>query len=95
MPKESASTQILVADEPASLLDQLLANTLMNPAQEGYAVAKQGVAAFISEILHSGDHDQPVNKFRVDQMIIEMDRALSQQMDQILHQPQFQQLESA
>lgn len=95
MPKESASTQILVADEPASLLDQLLANTLMNPAQEGYAVAKQGVAAFISEILHSGDHDQPVNKFRVDQMITEIDRALSQQMDQILHQPQFQQLESA
>lgn len=95
MPKESANTQILVNDEPASLLDQLLANTLMNPAQEGYAVAKQGVAAFISEILHSGDHDQPVNKFRVDQMITEIDRALSQQMDQILHQPQFQQLESA
>lgn len=95
MPKESASTQILVTDEPVSLLDQLLTNTLMNPAQEGYAVAKQGVAAFISEILHSGDHDQPVNKFRVDQMITEVDRALSQQMDQILHQPQFQQLESA
>ncbi|TWR86197.1 type VI secretion system contractile sheath large subunit [Pseudomonas saxonica] len=95
MPKESASAQILLSDEPASLLDQLLANTLMNPAQEGYAVAKQGVAAFISEILHSGDHDQPVNKFRVDQMITEIDRALSQQMDQILHQPQFQQLESA
>ncbi|MCH4875322.1 type VI secretion system contractile sheath large subunit [Pseudomonas sp. TMW22091] len=95
MPKESASAQILLSDEPASLLDQLLANTLMNPAQEGYAVAKQGVAAFISEILHNGDHDQPVNKFRVDQMITEIDRALSQQMDQILHQPQFQQLESA
>lgn len=95
MPKESASAQILLSDEPASLLDQLLANTLMNPAQEGYAVAKQGVAAFISEILHSGDHDQPVNKFRVDQMITEIDRALSRQMDQILHQPQFQQLESA
>ena len=95
MPKESASAQILLSDEPASLLDQLLANTLMNPAQEGYAVAKQGVAAFISEILHSGDHDQPVNKFRVDQMIAEIDRALSRQMDQIIHQPQFQQLESA
>ncbi|WP_324832174.1 type VI secretion system contractile sheath large subunit [Pseudomonas saxonica] len=95
MPKESANTQILLTDEPASLLDQLLANTLMNPAQEGYAVAKQGVAAFISEILHSGDHDQPVNKFRVDQMIAEIDRALSRQMDQIIHQPQFQQLESA
>lgn len=45
--------------------------------------------------LQRDDHNQPVNKFRVDQIIIEMDRALSQQMDQILHQPQFQQLESA
>ena len=49
----------------------------------------------ISDILQRDDHDQPVNKFRVDQIIIEMDRALSQQMEQILHQPQFQQLESA
>lgn len=49
----------------------------------------------ISDILQRDVHDQPVNKFRGDQIIIEMDRALSQQMDQILHQPQFQQLESA
>ncbi|MDU7559101.1 MAG: type VI secretion system contractile sheath large subunit [Pseudomonas sp.] len=76
-------------------VDQLLANTMMTPAQEGYAVARQGVAAFISEILQSGHHEQPVNKFRVDQMISEIDLALSKQMDEILHQPQFQQLESA
>ena len=95
MSKESAAAQVLVADEPLSLLDQLLANTTMLPSQEGYVVARQGVAAFISEILQSGDHQQPVNKHRVDHMIAEIDRALSQQMDVILHQPQFQQLESA
>lgn len=95
MPMESAAAQILVADEQPSLLDQLLANTTMRPSQEGYAVARQGVAAFISEILQSGDHQQPVNKHRVDQMIAEIDRAVSKQMDVILHQPQFQQLESA
>ncbi|KMM98611.1 MAG: type VI secretion system contractile sheath large subunit [Pseudomonas helleri] len=95
MPMESANAQIRVTDAPTSLLDQLLANTMMTPAQEGYAVARQGVAAFISEILQSGHHEQPVNKFRVDQMISEIDLALSKQMDEILHQPQFQQLESA
>ncbi len=95
MPTESAAAQVLVTDEPLSLLDQLLANTTIRPSQEGYAVARQGVAAFISEILQSGDHQQPVNKHRVDQMIAEIDRALSKQMDVILHQPQFQQLESA
>ena len=95
MPMESANAQIRVTDAPTSLLDQLLANTMMTPAQEGYAVARQGVAAFISEILQSGHHEQPVNKFRVDQMISEIDLALSKQMDEIPHQPQFQQLESA
>ena len=95
MPMESANAPIRVTDAPTSLLDQLLANTMMTPAQEGYAVARQGVAAFISEILQSGHHEQPVNKFRVDQMISEIDLALSKQMDEILHQPQFQQLESA
>jgi type VI secretion system protein ImpC len=95
MTMESAAAQVLVTDEQPSLLDQLLANTMLHPYQEGYAVARQGVAAFISEILQSGDHQQPVNKHRVDQMIIEIDRALSKQMDVILHQPQFQQMESA
>lgn len=95
MPMESAAAQVLVNDEQPSLLDQLLANTTIRPSQEGYAIARQGVAAFISEILQSGDHQQPVNKHRVDQMIAEIDHALSKQMDVILHQPQFQQLESA
>jgi type VI secretion system protein ImpC len=95
MPMESAAAQVLVTEEQPLLLDQLLANTMIQPSQEGYAVARQGVAAFISEILQSGDHQQPVNKHRVDQMITEVDRALSKQMDVILHQPQFQQLESA
>ncbi|NVZ67294.1 type VI secretion system contractile sheath large subunit, partial [Pseudomonas gingeri] len=64
-------------------------------AQEGYAIARQGVAAFITHILQSGHHQEPVNKQRVDQMISEIDRTLGKQMDVILHQPQFQQLESA
>lgn len=95
MPKESAAAQVLVTEEQPSLLDQLLANTMISPAQEGYAIARQGVAAFISEILQNDDHQQPVNKQRVDQMIAEIDRVLGQQMDVILHQPEFQQLESA
>lgn len=95
MPMESAAAQVLETVDQPALLDQLLANTLMRPSQEGYAVARQGVAAFVAEILQSGDHQQPVNKHRVDQMISEIDRTLGKQMDVILHQPRFQQLESA
>ncbi len=95
MPMESSAAQVLETHDQPSLLDQLLANTMIRPSQEGYAVAKQGVAAFITEIIKSGDHQQSVNKHRVDQMIAEIDRALGKQMDVILHQPAYQELESA
>ncbi|WP_459207679.1 type VI secretion system contractile sheath large subunit [Pseudomonas sp. MLB6B] len=99
MPKPSNTT---VTAEPTVqtrgttiLLDQIMAETRLVSAQEGYQVARAGVSAFIAEILKSPDPDQLINKHRVDQMIVEVDRALSQQMDAILHQPEFQKLESS
>jgi type VI secretion system protein ImpC len=77
------------------LLDQIMAEALLTPDQEGYEVAKQGVAVFISEVLKNDDQEQLINKHRVDQMIAEVDRILSKQMDAILHQPDFQKIESA
>ena len=99
MPKQNSTTVAVEATtEPlsnATLLDQIMAETKLAPTQEGYQVARQGVSAFIAEILKSHDPDQLINKHRVDQMIAELDRVLSKQMDAILHQPEFQQLESA
>lgn len=79
----------------SKLLDQIMAETLLSPSQEGYEAAKQGITVFISKILESKEQDQLINKHRVDQMIAEIDRVLGKQMDAILHQPVFQQLESA
>ena len=88
-------SQTVEAQEEVSLLDQVMAQTRMAPADEGYDVAKQGVAAFISELL-SGENAAPqVNKAVVDSMIVELDRKISRQVDEILHDNSFQQLESA
>lgn len=99
MPKQNSTTVAIDTTAEmlsnATLLDQIMAETKLVPAQEGYQVARQGVSAFIAEILKSSDPDQLINKHRVDQMIAELDRVLSKQMDAILHQPEFQQLESA
>ncbi|UYG07274.1 type VI secretion system contractile sheath large subunit [Halomonas sp. M4R1S46] len=78
-----------------SLLDQVMAQTRMAPADEGYDVAKQGVAAFIGELLKSDDGQAQVNKSVVDRMIVELDRRIGHQVDEILHDPGFQHLESA
>ncbi|MFJ2983593.1 MULTISPECIES: type VI secretion system contractile sheath large subunit [unclassified Pseudomonas] len=99
MPTQNITTLTAdLATEPTgtpALLDRIMAETMLVPTHEGYQVARQGVAAFISEILKSNEQEQLINKHRVDQMIAELDRVLSKQMDTILHQPDFQKLESA
>ncbi len=77
-----------------SLLDQIMAKSRMEPADEGYDIARKGVEAFISEIIRSENVDETVNKNRVDTMIAELDRKISLQMDKVLHHPDLQELES-
>lgn len=81
--------------EVGSLLDAVVSQTKLTPADEGYDIAKQGVAAFIANILESGSTSEPVNKVLVDRMIAELDKKLSAQMDVILHNESLQQLESS
>lgn len=94
---KTAKQQNAVAEteKDVSLLDQVMAQTRMAPADEGYDVAKQGVAAFIAELLNDGEAAPKVNKSLVDNMIVELDRKISHQVDEVLHEPNFQQLESA
>ncbi len=77
-----------------SLLDQIMAETKMSPQEEGYDVAKRGVAAFISELL-GPRAGQKIDKQLVDLMISEIDSKLSSQLDEILHHEKFQQMESS
>lgn len=91
----SAAAEQQNAPQESGLLAQILAQTRIEPSQEGYAVAERGVAAFIAEMLKSPDRQQPVNKQRVDQMLAQIDTRIGKQMDVILHHPGFQALESS
>ncbi|MGX5797277.1 type VI secretion system contractile sheath domain-containing protein, partial [Pseudomonas sp. E2-15] len=82
------------ADE-YSILDNIVAQTLLSADDEAYGIAKRGVSAFIEELLKPHNSAEPVKKRLVDRMIAEIDTKLSQQMDEILHHPDFQALESA
>ena len=79
----------------SSLLDQIIAETKLTPNDDAYHIAKRGVAAFIEELLKPQNNQEPVKKALVDRMIAEIDNKLSHQMDEILHHPQFQTLESS
>ena len=81
--------------QEGSLLDELLAEAKVTPDQETYAVARQGVEAFIGEVLTQSDKYRKIDKAAVDAMIAEIDQRLSAQINEILHNQQFQQLESS
>ncbi|MCA9655886.1 MAG: type VI secretion system contractile sheath large subunit [Myxococcales bacterium] len=78
-----------------SLLDELLSEAKVTPEQETYAIARQGVETFITEVLSSSDKYRKIDKAAVDVMIAEIDERLSKQINVILHHKEFQKLESA
>ncbi len=77
------------------LLDEVMAQTRIAPNEESYDVAKKGIAAFIENLISSNQESEPVNKALVDKMLVELDKKISSQVDEILHDQKFQQMESA
>lgn len=90
-PAGSATT----TQESGSLLDSILQETRIQPNDEGYEAAKQGIGAFIGALLKPEALGEKVNSAVVDQMVAEIDRKLSAQINAILHDEAFQKLESA
>ena len=84
-----------VTTEELSLLDTILAETRMKPSDEGYDVARRGVAAFIGELLKPTREGEKVQQGLVNEMIAEIDKKLSGQVDAVIHNEDFQKIESA
>ncbi len=78
-----------------SLLDEILAETKMKPSDEGYEIARKGMQAFMQELLAPGKATERVDRGAVDAMIAEIDKRLTAQVNEVLHHPDFQKLESA
>jgi len=81
--------------EAISLIDEIVQKTKMAPEDEGYAATKQGVQAFIDELLKPQMEGEKVSSAIVDRMISDIDKKLSTQMDAIIHNKEFQNLESS
>ena len=92
--EKTVATQETMVEE-GSLLEEIVQATKLKPTDEAYSLAKKGVEALIAELLEPGREVPKVSKAVVDQMIAEIDKKLSLQLDAILHHPDFQKLESA
>lgn len=81
--------------ESLSLIDEIVQQTKMKPNDEGYSITKQGVQAFIDELLKPQMEGEKVSSAIVDRMIADIDSKLGSQMDAILHNDEFQKMESS
>jgi type VI secretion system protein ImpC len=95
MSTTSAAVESSHSAAELGILDRIIAETKLTPDDEAYDIAKRGVSAFIEELLKPQNENEPVKKAMVDRMIAEIDAKLSRQMDEILHHPDFQALESS
>lgn len=95
MSTTSAAVESSHSAAELGILDRIIAETKLIPDDEAYDIAKRGVSAFIEELLKPQNENEPVKKAMVDRMIAEIDAKLSRQMDEILHHPDFQALESS
>lgn len=93
--KQVENSAIAQNDESQSLIDEIVLATRLKPLDEGYAVTKQGLQAFLDELLKPENAATKVTQGLVDEMIAHLDEKMSLLMDEILHNEQFQKLESA
>ncbi len=92
--EKTVATQETTVEE-GSLLEEIVQATKLKPTDDAYSLAKKGVEALVAQLLEPGREVPKVSKAVVDEMIAEIDKKLSLQLDAILHHPDFQKLESA
>jgi type VI secretion system protein ImpC len=78
-----------------SMLAEILSLANVSEEEESYEAARAGVSAFLAEMLKPENEGEKVRKAFVDKMIADIDRRMSAQMDEILHYPDFQAMESS
>ena len=76
------------------LLDQVMRETKITPSDDWYAPARNGMAAFFTEMVRSTKPGEKIHAIRIDNMIASIDEKISQQLDEVLHAKEFQELES-
>lgn len=93
-PIETASAAGTAQAVTVSLLDEVLAETRLNPSDEGYEDARRGVAAFLAELVKPANAGERIHTGAVDRLIVAIDQAMSAQLNEILHSESFQTLEA-
>jgi type VI secretion system protein ImpC len=91
---ESASQRATESQD--SLLDSLLSETKLGPSDgEAYELVRRGTRKLMDELLRSNQTAPKIDKELIGEMIADIDRRLSAQINEIMHNPKVKQLEQS
>lgn len=93
-PQQQGAAQPAAASE-GSLLDQLIDATRVKPQDEAYSITRQGLEAFVAQLLEPSRSQEKISQGLIDDMIADLDAKLCKQVDEIMHHAQFQKMESS
>lgn len=92
---QNTQTEVQAGQAAATnLLDEIVEASRLNPGDEGFSATKNGLKAFLKELVKDGPETK-VSTAVVDRMMTELDKKLSEQTNAIMHCKEFQSLESA
>ena len=94
MSQEEKKQEEAQASVGGNLLDEIVEASKLKPTDDGYAMTKAGLQAFIKELAGTAG-EQKISGALVDSMIAEIDAKLSSQVNSILHDATFARMEAA
>ncbi|MDD6088553.1 MAG: type VI secretion system contractile sheath large subunit [Desulfovibrionaceae bacterium] len=88
------TTPQAAAEAELNLLDEIVEATRLKPGDEGYTATRVGLEAFLKQLVNTSG-DQKVAPRLIDNMLADLDAKLSSQVNVIMHDKAFQEMESA
>lgn len=92
LPSRTSSLDI---EARSGLVDELLAHARFTPQSNESQIARRGLFALIEDLNESHATKPKIDKTTIDILIARIDEKISAQINEILHEPSFQALESA
>ena len=93
--KQAVAVPAAAEGASTSLLDQLVNAARVKQGDDAYSITRHGIQAFVSQLLEPQRAVERVTQATVDDMIADLDKKLCAQVDSILHNPDYQKMESA
>lgn len=94
MSQEKDQLQEAAGATAPNLLDEIIQASKLKPADDGYSVTRAGLQAFLKEIV-TVSPEAKISGALVDDMVAELDRKISAQVNAIMHDQEFRALESS